>query len=114
MALIKILRWKSTGLRCPDHEFSFETGSGNVHPLTLIQMPNGTGTTTTVALIPAALCGAGADGSWDPTKVRSFAKKGGTNNRGEFQIAFTINTARYTVTMTFDFEEGRMEFATTG
>lgn len=114
MALIKILRWKSTGLRCPDHEFSFEAGAGNVHPLTLIQMPNGTGKTTTLNLIRAALCGAGADGSWDATKVRAFAKKGGTSNRGEFQIAFTINTARYTVTMTFDFEEGRMEFATTG
>ncbi len=114
MALIKILRWKSTGLRCPDHEFLFETSPGNVHPLTLIQMPNGTGKTTTLTLIRAALSGAGADGSWDPVKVRSFAKKGAKIDRGEFQIAFTINTARYTVTMSFDFEEGRMEFATTG
>ena len=57
MASIKILRWKATGLRCPDHEFSFESTAGNVHPLTLIQMPNGTGKTTTLTLIRAALSG---------------------------------------------------------
>ena len=114
MASIKILRWKATGLRCPDHEFSFETSGGNVHPLTLIQMPNGTGKTTTLTLIRTALSGAGADGSWDTAKVRSFAKRGAKGGRGEFQIAFTINTARYTITLRFDFDEGRMEFSTTG
>jgi DNA sulfur modification protein DndD len=114
MASIKILRWKASGLRCPDHEFSFESTAGNVHPLTLIQMPNGTGKTTTLTLIRAALSGSGADGGWDAARVRSFAKRGAKVTRGEFQIAFMINTARYTVTMRFDYEEGRMEFATTG
>jgi DNA sulfur modification protein DndD len=77
-------------------------------------MPNGTGKTTTLNLIRAALSGLGADGGWDVAKVRSFAKRGGKVTQGEFQIAFAINATRYTVTMRFDFEEGRMEFSTTG
>jgi hypothetical protein len=113
MATITILSWKAVGLRCPDHEFSFVLGDG-VNPLTLIQMPNGTGKTTTLNLIRAALSGNGADGSWDQRKIRSFVKRGNEEGTGEFRIAFAIEGRRYTVAMRFNFAEGVVDFSTTG
>ena len=57
-AIMRILGWKAHGLRCPDHEIDCTDTDNNVHSVTLIQMPNGTGKTTTLALLRAALSGA--------------------------------------------------------
>lgn len=40
---IRVARWKAEGFRCPDHEISFVDENDAVSPITLIQMPNGTG-----------------------------------------------------------------------
>ena len=52
-AVMRILGWKAQGLRCPDHEISCVDSSGNPYPVSLIQMPNGTGKTTTLDLLRA-------------------------------------------------------------
>lgn len=110
---LQILKWSSQGLRCPDHEISFAGGNDTASPISLIQMPNGTGKTTTLELLRAALSGVAANGGWDPAKIRALRKKGGTNASGSFQLALLYNQQRLTVVITFDFEEGVARYTTT-
>ena len=49
---IELLGWSSRGLRCPDIDVEL-TQHGKVLPVSLIQMPNGTGKTTTLELLMA-------------------------------------------------------------
>ena len=44
---MKVIGWKAYGLRCPDHEIDCSYSCDEPAPITLIQMPNGTGKTTT-------------------------------------------------------------------
>ena len=44
-----ILEWKSVGLRCPDFDIKISK-DGKTFP-SFIQMPNGTGKTTTLGLL---------------------------------------------------------------
>lgn len=73
--VMQILGWKAEGLRCPDHDISFLDQEGNPYPISLIQMPNGTGKTTTLALLRAALSGSAANPGWDDRMIASFQKK---------------------------------------
>lgn len=107
---LRIAGWEARGLRCPDHKVSFETGEG-VYPVTLLQMPNGTGKTTTLKLLRAALSGAGS--LWEQDVVRSLGKRGDENGAGFFRLAFLHNGRRYTVSMDFDFGEGKVTYSTT-
>ena len=49
---LRILGWKAKGLRCPDHEIELLGGRDRLFGVSLIQMPNGTGKTTTLELLP--------------------------------------------------------------
>ena len=111
--LMRIAGWNAVGLHCPDHEVSFLTADGDVSPITLIQMPNGTGKTTTLALLRTALSGEAADNQWDKTKIRSFRKRANDHGRGMFRVILIHNGQRLTITMTFDFEEGIVRYSTT-
>ena len=101
-ATLKIGGWEAKGLRCPDHQVSFETADG-VHPISLIQMPNGTGKTTALKLLRAALSGSAADGRWDPDEVRALRKRGNENGSGYFRLTLLYNERRYTIALDFDF-----------
>lgn len=109
---LQIAKWKVEGLRCPDHEISFEQ-DGTVSPITLIQMPNGTGKTTTLELLRAALSGSAADGQWDKEKVRSLRKRSNSTGRGTFQVVLLHNGNRVTIVMDFDLDEGTVRYKTT-
>lgn len=69
---IELLGWSTSGLRSPDVNISFQLKGGSQSPahVTLIQMPNGTGKTTTLSLIKAAMTGE-AD-KWKPEKIKSM------------------------------------------
>lgn len=110
--VLRILGWTAEGLRCPDHEVNCCNADGDPFAVSLIQMPNGTGKTTTLSLLRAALSGAGADGR-DSARVREFRKKGSTSPTGTFVLRLALNGKRLTVTMDFDFDAGRVEFRTT-
>ncbi|WP_088343783.1 MULTISPECIES: AAA family ATPase [Rhodomicrobium] len=112
-ATMRILGWKAEGLRCPDHEIDCCDANGQPHGISLIQMPNGTGKTTTLSLLRAALSGAAANGTWDRGRVRELRKKGGDAAEGLFELKLTLNDKRITVKMEFDFETGRVEYKTT-
>lgn len=111
MITLRMLGWSVKGLRCPDYGISFENGKGNFYQVNLIQMPNGTGKTTTLTLLRAALSGEAT--TWDSSKVRSFQKKKDPQSSGEFQVALLSNGKRVTITVLFDFDEGKVKYNTT-
>lgn len=111
--VVKIIEWEAQGLRCPDHKVSFLNGSDRVYPITLLQMPNGTGKTTTLELLRVALSGTADNNQWDKTKVRSLRKRGNDQGRGTFRVALLLNGRRITFTLNFDFEEGLLSYSTT-
>ena len=106
-----MLGWSARGLRCPDYQISFEKKNGQVYPVSLIQMPNGTGKTTTLTLLRAALSGSAEQ--WDYQTVLSFQKRLNPRNNGEFQVSLKYNGSRITIRMVFDFDEGKVRYFTT-
>lgn len=112
-ATMRILGWKAEGLRCPDHEIDCCNGHDDPAGVSLIQMPNGTGKTTALTLLRAALSGGAAKGAWDRTRVKELRKKGGDQSEGIFELRLALNDKRITIIMEFDFESGRVEYKTT-
>jgi len=110
---MRILGWKAEGLRCPDHEIDCCNEQGETYSISLIQMPNGTGKTTTLTLLRAALSGGAANGAWDRARVRELRKRGGDVTDALFELRLTLNDKRLTIRMEFDFEAGRVEYKTT-
>jgi DNA sulfur modification protein DndD len=121
MMKLEILGWKSKGLRSPDVTIP-ERKIGKVN---LLQMPNGTGKTTTLKLIQSALSGLAPnsdpkDGkkvlwqeSWAEATIFDFQKKGTNIADGEFVLWANFQGERYTFTLVFDFEKPQVKYKTT-
>lgn len=112
-AVMRILGWKAEGLRCPDHEIRCSSEDGDPHPVTLVQMPNGTGKTTTLELLRAALSGSAEEEKWDRAKIREYQKKNDERSDGLFEVRLLLNDRRVTVRMEFDFENEHIYYKTT-
>ena len=108
---VRILGWRATGLRCPDHSINCCDDDDNPHPVTLIQMPNGTGKTTTLALIRSALSGSAED--LRPDEVLEYRKKDSKVSTGEFELQLRYNDKQITVAMKFDFVQQKVQYRTT-
>ena len=111
--IIKVAEWHAKGLRCPDHHVSFlkDKGGQDIYPVSLIQMPNGTGKTTTLELLRAALSGDAE--SWSAERVRSLKKRNYQSSSGQFQVVLICDGKRLTITMDFDFDAGNVRYSTT-
>ncbi|MDF1676221.1 MAG: hypothetical protein P1U44_10940 [Vicingaceae bacterium] len=98
---LNILGWTAKGLRCPDHSISFEKNGNEVYKITLIQMPNGTGKTTTLKLLRAALSGPTI---WNSNfdKPLQFRKDSNTDI-GSFELKLKHTNRILTIKMEFDF-----------
>ena len=112
-AVMRILGWKAEGLRCPDHEIRCSNEDGEPHPVTLVQMPNGTGKTTTLELLRAALSGSATEEKFDRAKIREYQKKDDERSDGLFEVRLLLNDRRVTIRMEFDFENERIYYKTT-
>ncbi|MDD9973130.1 MAG: AAA family ATPase [Candidatus Poribacteria bacterium] len=112
-SIMRILGWKAQGLRCPDHEINCVNSDGNPYPVTLIQMPNGTGKTTTLDLLRAALSGAAISREWDRNTISEFQRRNSDEPDGFFEVRLLLNDRRATIVMEFDFENGRVFYKTT-
>ena len=112
-SVMRVLGWKTEGLRCPDHEISCVSENDSTHAVTLVQMPNGTGKTTTLELLRTALSGSADNNQWDGERVRDFRKRSGTRNDGFFEVSLLFDGKRVTIRMVFDFENGRITYKTT-
>jgi DNA sulfur modification protein DndD len=109
---IVLLGWEAKNLRCPDHKLSLiKSGTASVYPVTLLQMPNGTGKTTTLTLLRATLSGAAAD--WPPDTVREFQKKAARTKHGQFIVRLALDRNLITFELTLDFEDGKALYRTT-
>jgi DNA sulfur modification protein DndD len=109
---IVLLGWEAKNLRCPDHKLSLiKSGATNVYPVTLLQMPNGTGKTTTLTLLRATLSGAAAD--WSPDTVREFQKKAARAQHGQFVVRLALDRTLITFELTLDFGDGKALYRTT-
>jgi DNA sulfur modification protein DndD len=106
----RLVSWESKALRCPDMKVDLGT-AGRLPKVTLLQMPNGTGKTTSLAMIRAALTGE-AD-KWDPDKIRGFRRPGATEPAGSFVLRLTVDDKPLTIEMNFDFLEGAVKYRTT-
>lgn len=112
-AIMRILGWKAQGLRCPDHEISCTDPEGSPYPISLIQMPNGTGKTTTLNLLRAALSGVAVSPGWDRHTIQEYKKRNSNETDGFFEVRLLLNERRATILMEFDFENGRVTYKTT-
>lgn len=108
---LRIVEWESRGLRNPDHKVVFGSGQNEINDISLIQMPNGTGKTTTLLLLRAALSGCAEE--WDRSTVRGFQKKGSSESEGFFRLTLLEGVERYTFQLRFDFDQGRVIYHTT-
>ena len=110
---MRLLGWKAEGLRCPDHEIDCRSVDNEVYPVTLVQMPNGTGKTTTLTLLRAALSGGGDQDAWDRSTIQELRKREVDQDDGLFELRLSLHGKRLTVRMEFDFESGRVVYKTT-
>lgn len=100
---LTILGWSAQGLRCPDHDISFEKNDNEVHKISLVQMPNGTGKTTTLKLLRAAL---GGPSMWNSSfDIPSSFKKHPDTTTGYFELKLRHSNRRLTIIMEFDFTQ---------
>ena len=111
MTEVRLLGWKAKGLRCPDHDISLERTAEKPYHVSLVQMPNGTGKTTTLELLRHAMSGPEAWG--DRSTISEYAPRGTSGGRGQFDVRLLVDGKRYTIEMTLDFERHRDEYRTT-
>jgi len=107
---IKLLGWRAKGLRCPDYNISLVDASDEPHRTVLIQMPNGTGKTTTLELLRAALSGTAQE--WREEDLREYSKSE-NGSTGLFEVRLLHNRRRVTIQMNFDFAAGVVRYSTT-
>lgn len=103
---VRILGWRSGNLRgyLRDAAITLEP---NRHPISLLQMPNGTGKTTTMALIRSAL-----NGVVDEDLSISSLRGSDSDADGWFELDILVDEERFTLRITFDFRTGTAFFYT--
>tara|TARA_B100001175_G_scaffold316061_1_gene329026 strand:- start:108 stop:2090 length:1983 start_codon:yes stop_codon:yes gene_type:complete len=105
-----IIAWESEGLRCPDFKINIKN-NGSIYP-SFIQMPNGTGKSTTLELIKHALSNHEfkSDTVWDftPKDKNEFKKK------GYFQIKCEVEGKIFYSKINFNFENKTCSYESSG
>lgn len=107
---IELAGWSSEGLRCPDVEIKLMTDD-RIAPVSLIQMPNGTGKTTTLTMIRAAMSGEAQ--AWTAGKIKSLRRPSESHSEGRFILNLRVDDQPLTFELTLNFEAGKAEYRTT-
>ncbi|MEM7593208.1 MAG: hypothetical protein AAF383_17130 [Cyanobacteria bacterium P01_A01_bin.83] len=107
-----ILGWSADNLRCPDHEISLCPPNTQIpYRATFIQMPNGTGKTTTLELLRATLSGSAQE--WTSQQIAEFRNNSSLAESGLFLVRLSLNDKLLTLELKFDFRKGKIEYRTT-
>lgn len=94
-----------------DLKLSFVDDTGNVINNNFIMMANGTGKTTTMALLKGLLDGTAVD--WEASEVRSFAPTTSISDTGEFSITVKFDERQYKYFLCLDYRAGVAKINTT-
>lgn len=106
---LTLIGWDSRNLRCPDMSINLLVNNA-LPQVSLIQMPNGTGKTTTLQLLRGALNGTIEE--WSPNKIRSLRRPGDLAEEGEFRVHLKIDGDQLSFFAAFDFLNGSATFRT--
>jgi len=97
---LNLLGWKCEGLRCPD--FNIQLDYNESSSATFLQMPNGTGKTTTLGLLKRSLY----KHDFKSTEIEQYkAKNSEYKKEGLFQAKFSVEGKIFYTTIKFDFEK---------
>ncbi|GAB4179075.1 MAG: hypothetical protein Fur006_12030 [Coleofasciculaceae cyanobacterium] len=108
---LTLLGWSASGLRCPDHEVRLCTpNSSTPYQVTLVQMPNGTGKTTTLNMLRGTLSGSARQ--WHPQKIRELRRSGDSAELGKFIVRLAINGNPLTFELNLNFNKGKVDYRT--
>jgi DNA sulfur modification protein DndD len=107
---IELTGWRSEGLRCPDVEINLMTDDV-IPPVSMLQMPNGTGKTTTLIMIRAAMTGEAQ--YWSPERIRCLRRPGESNSEGRFILDLRVDDQPLTFELMLDFDAGEAKYWTT-
>lgn len=94
-----------------DLKVSFVDTSGNVINNNFIMMANGTGKTTTMALLKGLLDGTAVE--WNESDVKSFAPTTRVSDTGEFSITVKFDERQYKYFLCLDYRTGVATINTT-
>lgn len=108
---LSIKSWESCGLRCPDVKVELTSHQLNFGGVSLIQMPNGTGKTTTLNLIRACLTGAAKN--WGKRQIVEYKKKNTEIDKGSFTLDLKYGKKSLTIKLELDFINGQTKYQTT-
>ena len=109
---LSILGWSALNLRCPDHQISLcPENSQTPYKVTLIQMPNGTGKTTTLDLLRATLSGSAKQ--WTPEQIMEFRNNNNSDASGSFVVRLALDDKLLTFELNFDFKRKKTSYRTT-
>ncbi len=110
---ITLLGWSALGLRCPDHQVNLcPDNSNKPYHATLVQMPNGTGKTTTLNLLRATISGSAKDWNEDPKRILELRRSGGTTQTGQFIVRLAINGNPLTFELNLNFKDRKVFYRT--
>jgi len=98
---LKISEWRSEGLRCPDGVVNLK--KNGFKRFNFVQMPNGTGKTTYLELIQAALSGSLEENVDGKTIGKYYNPTTGASN-GSFELHAEWNSKKITFRMEFNFD----------
>lgn len=107
---LRILSWESKGLRCPDIKVELTNAVGKKGVVSIIQMPNGTGKTTTLELLRASLTGAAR--TWSAEQVQEYQSQR-KPAVGSFRLDLSVDGSPLVFEMSFDFDTNRVTYSTT-
>ena len=107
---IEIFKWACEGFRCPDMEIDLRAGQ-HVPRVTLVQMPNGTGKTTTLNLLKATLTGDAKH--WSQNEIKELSREGETRDLGVFSVELSVDGRPLKLELRVDFTSGAVAYATT-
>ncbi len=108
---LRILGWESSGFRSPDMKVKLD--AEGLKKISLIQMPNGTGKTTTLNLMKAAMTGEAQH--WSPKEILIYKRKKeeGYEDIAEFKLSLSVDKVQLTFQLTFNFLDKKIFYKTT-
>ena len=107
---IELASWESVGVRCPDITVDLRLG-GRIPQVALIQMPNGTGKTTTLELLNATLSGTASN--WSRQQVRKYRRSTDSRPKGHFKTTLLIDGKPLTIELVLNYDTGQVAYNTT-